>query len=632
MAFGYTGSILHVNLSTKEIKIENPSEEFYRTYMGGGAMGLFYILNELPSHVDPLSPENILTFMCSVTTGATVPGQSRICVNAKSPMNGGIGDSQAGGFFPAELKFAGFDGIVIRGKAEKPVYLWIQDGAVEFKDASHLWGKGTKEVDLRIKEDLNDKKVQIAQVGPAAENGVLFSSIVNMVNRNNGRTGMGAVMASKNLKAVAVRGTKKVAVANPELITALAKQGAQDVSVNPDVDGLAKHGTASVVSFQNDAGTFPTRNYSEGHFEEGSKISGETMTETILKKSDTCFSCSVRCKRVVEAEYEELKVDPAYGGPEYETIGTFGSYCGISNLVTISYANQICNDFGVDTISCGATIAFAMECFEKGIINTKDTGGIDLKFGNDKAMLEVLDQIVNRSTAFGQLLSLGSARVAEKWGEEAKKLLITVKKQEAPAHMPQVKKSLALIYAVNAFGADHQSSEHDWMYEEGAAELYLERLALLGLHNPPPPGNFGIEKVRFASLSHIFYSMLDSLSLCQFVFGPAWTLYGPAETVDLVKACTGWNVDIEELMKLGERRINMLRLFNLREGFSRKDDQLPQKFFTPLKGTGPSSGVAVNREDFNKAIEYHYATMGWSPEGVPTSQKLTDLSLEWCTK
>jgi aldehyde:ferredoxin oxidoreductase len=630
MSFGYTGSILHIDLSTKKIEIENPPEDFYRTYVGGGAMGLYYILKALPANTDPLSPINILTFMCSVTTGAAVPGQSRINVNAKSPMTGGIGDSQAGGFFPAELKFAGFDGIVIKGKSPEPVYLWINDGKVEIRDASHLWGKTTKAVDTLIKDELNDHKAQVAQIGPAAENGVLFSSIVNMVNRNNGRTGMGTVMASKNLKAIAVRGTKKINVANLGLLTSLAKQGAHDVSENPDVDGLAKHGTASVVSYQNDAGTFPTRNYTEGQFEEAAKISGETMTETILKKADTCFACSVRCKRVVEAEKDGYKVDPAFGGPEYETIGTFGSYCGISDLEAICYANQICNDYGVDTITCGATIAFAMECYEKGIISKTETGGIELKFGNTAAMLEVLDQIVKKSTPLGETLSLGSARAANIWGGDAKKLLITVKNEEAPAHMPQAKKSLALIYAVNAFGADHQSSEHDWMYEVGGADIYFERLAMLGLTNPPEAGDFGPEKVKFASLTHTFYSMLDSLTLCQFVFGPAWTLYGPAETINLVNGCTGWDVDINELMKLGERRIDMMRMFNIREGFTRKDDRLPEKFFVPLKGSGPTSGVAVDAEQLEKAIDLHYANMGWSSEGVPSSEKLEELGLSWC--
>lgn len=629
MPLGYTGSILHVNLTEQKLTIENPPEDFYRTYMGGAAIGMYYILKEMKPGIDPFSPENILTFMDSVVTGVPVPGQSRISVTAKSPISGAIGDSQAGGFFPAELKFAGFDGIVIRGKAPKPVYLWLHNGEAELRDASHLWGKSTRVVDAMLKEEVGDAKAQVAQVGPAAEKGVLFSSIVNMVNRNNGRTGMGAVMASKNLKAIVLRGTQKVATANPARLTEIARQGAKDIKDNPDVDGLAQHGTASVVGYQNEMGTFPTRNYNEGQFEGVDRITGETMTATILKRSDTCFSCSVRCKRVVEAEKDGYKVDPVYGGPEYETIGTFGSYCGVDDLEAISYANQICNDYGVDSISCGATIAFAMECFEKGIITTKETGGIDLKFGNKKAMLEVLDQIVNRSTPLGVLLSTGSARAAKVWGKEAEDCLITVKNQESPAHMPQVKKSLALIYAVNAFGADHQSSEHDWMYEAGAAELYLERLKLLGLNDAPPEGDFGPEKVKFATLTHIFYSLLDTLTLCQFVFGPAWTLYGPTETLDLVNAATGWDVTMDELLRVGERRIQMFRVFNVREGFSRKDDKLPEKFFKPLVGVGPSAGVAVDRDLLEKAIDQHYESLKWTKEGIPTAERLKELDLGW---
>ena len=567
MPFGYNGKILHVNLSKGELTTEEPPESFYRTYMGGSAFGLYYILREMPKGVDPTAPENILTLMLSVTTGAAISGQSRMNANAKSPMTGGIGDSQAGGFFPAELKFAGFDGIVFRGRSPKPVYLTILNGVPELHDASHVWGKTVREVDEILKAEVGDPKAQVMQIGPGAENGVLYSSIINMASRNNGRTGMGLVMASKNLKAVVVRGTSQLKVADQAALAALAKAGAKGVSENPDMDGIAKFGTASVVNFQNTIGTLPTRNYSEGQFEDAEDLSGEVMADTILKKRETCFACAVRCKRVVEGEYEGIKIDPYFGGPEYETLGTFGSMCGIKSLEAVALANQICNNYGVDSITCGATIAFAMECFEQGVISTKDTGGLDLKYGNTAAVLEVLDQIVKCSTPLGKILSEGSARAAAKWGGKAKSFLTTVKNEEAPMHMPQAKKSLALIYAVNPFGADHQSSEHDPMYEEGASDLYLDRLAMLGLTHVPPAGDFGPEKVKFAYLSQIFYSMLDTLDLCQFVFGPAWTLFGPQETVDMVKAVTGWNVTLDELMKVGERRLNMLRVFNAREGF-----------------------------------------------------------------
>lgn len=631
MPKGYNGKILHVNLTTGSIDVEEPPESFYRTYMGGSAFGLYYILKEVPTGIDPIAPENVLTMMCSVTTGATISGQSRINVNAKSPMSGGIGDSQAGGFFPAELKFSGYDGIVFRGKSARPVYLYIKDGLVELRDAAHLMGKTTKTVDQELKLEVGDPKAQVAQIGPAAEKGVRFSSIMNMASRSNGRTGMGLVMASKNLKAVVVRGSGKMTPADPQKLSELAKQGPKLMVDNADVDGLGKLGTASVVLVQNLLGSLPTRNYTEGQFECAEDISGEKLAETILKKRETCYACIVRCKRVVEAEKDGYQIDPYFGGPEYETLGTFGSYCGINDLEYITYANQICNEQGVDSITCGATIAFAMECFEKGIIGLAETGGIELRFGNKQAMLQVLNQIVQRSTSLGRILSEGSARAAEIWGSEARKCLITVKNEEAPAHMPQSKKSLGLIYAVNAFGADHQSSEHDWMYEAGTADLYLERLALMGLKEAPPPGDFGPEKVRFATLSQIFYSMLDTLELCQFVFGPAWTLYGPKETVYMVQAVTGWDVTLDELMKLGERRINMLRAFNTREGFNRKDDRLPEKFFVPLKGTGPTADVAVEKEKLEAAIDQYYELMGWTNDGISTPAKMSELGLEWVT-
>lgn len=629
MPYGYNGKILHVDLTKSKLTIEQPPEAFYRKYMGGSAMGMYYILKNMPARVDPLSPENVLTLMLSVTTGAPISGQSRINANAKSPMSGAIGDSQAGGFFPAEMKFAGYDGIVIRGKSSKPVYLSILHGKAELHDASHLMGKLTGEVEKILKTETGEPKAEVLQCGPAAEKGVRFSSLVNMANRNNGRTGMGLVMASKNLKAIVVRGAKKVELADPPRLAALNKLGVKWVPENPDMDGLGKYGTASVVMYQNTIGSLPTRNYNEGRFEYCENLSGEVMFDSILKERDTCYACVVRCKRVVEIEDEKYKVDPVYGGPEYETLGTLGSYCGVSDLKAVAKANEICNAYGVDTISCGATISFAMECFEKGIINLKDTGGLELRFGNADAMLSTLEQIVNNSGPLGSVLSQGSAHAAKVWGPEAEDCLVTVKNEEAPAHMPQSKRGMALIYAVNPFGADHQSSEMDPMYEEGASELYLTRLAQLDLKDVPPAGSFGPEKIRFMTYTQQFYSMLDTLELCQFVWGPAWTLYGPAELIELIKAVTGWDVSIFELMKVGERRINMMRVFNAREGFDRKDDALPRKFYKPLGGSGPTAGVAIKPQEFEEALDLYYKLMKWTPDGIPTRENMIDLGIEW---
>ncbi|HTP02489.1 MAG TPA: aldehyde ferredoxin oxidoreductase family protein [Anaerolineales bacterium] len=628
MPYGYTGKILHLDLTSGKMDVESPDEAFYRRYMGGSAMGVYYLLHEMPKGADPLGPENVLTFFTSVTTGATISGQSRINVNAKSPISGAVGDSQAGGFVPAEFKFAGFDGVVIKGRAPKPVYLTLIDGSAELHDASHLMGRITGEVETILKQELGDDKIQIMQHGPAAEHGVLFSSIVNMSSRHNGRTGMGRVMASKNLKAVVVRGTQKVNVADPKAIVAINRVGPKEIPNNPDMDGLAKYGTASVVLPQNMYGTLPVFNYSQGQFESAEAISGEKMAETILKKRDTCFACVVRCKRVVEVTDGAYKVDPRYGGPEYETVGLMGASCGISDLAAIAHANQICNEHGIDTIALGGTIAFAMECYEKGIITKEQTGGLELKFGNVDAWLETLKQIVTNTGALGVVLSQGSERAAKVWGNGADECLTTVKGAESPAHMPYAKRSLGLIYAVNPFGADHQSSEHDWMIEEGmASDLYMKRLALMGMPDRLPSLSLGTEKVKFAYLTEVFYSLLDTLELCQFVWGPAWTLYGPAETVDFVKAVTGWDVTLDELMQVGMRRLNLMRVFNAREGFDRKQDKLPKKFFKALGGSGPTAGVALTHEEMDYAIDQYYKMAGWTPMGIPTPETLRRLDI-----
>lgn len=628
MSFGYHGKILHVDLTTGGMEVEKPPESFYRKYMGGSAMALYYILREVPAHADPLGPENLLAVFDSVVTGASISGQSRINVNAKSPMSGAIGDSQAGGFFPAEFKFAGFDGVVFRGKSPKWVYLTILNGEAKLHDASHLLGKVTGEVDAILKQETGDPKAQVMQVGPAAEIGVRFSCIVNMANRMNGRTGMGLVMASKRLKAIVVRGKAKPAIADQKALTELNRAGPPSMLTNPDMS-VGTLGTAGVVMFQNTIGTLPTRNYNEGQFEQAEAISGEKLAETILKGRDTCFACIVRCKRVVEITEGKYTADPIYGGTEYETLGTFGSYCGIGNLAAVSHAHQICDMYGVDSITCGATIAFAMECFEKGIITKEETGGIDLRFGNVDAMIDVLKQIVTKSGKLGPVLAEGSARAAELWGKGADECLVTCKNEESPAHMPQVKRSLALIYAVNPFGADHQSSEHDPYYEEGVTQFNLDRLKEMGLGEPQPVRSLTPEKVRFAYLTQCFYSMMDTLTICQFVYGPTWCLYGPNDTARMVKAVTGWEVTVDELLELGHRRIALMRTFNAREGFERKDDKLPKKFYKPLAGVGPSAGVALSHEELETALDEYYNLAGCTKNGIPTRETLKELDIEW---
>jgi aldehyde:ferredoxin oxidoreductase len=629
MLFGFAGKILHVDLTSGNITIEQPSEEFYRTYLGGSAMGTYYLFKNTPAGADPLGPENTLSFMISPTTGVSISGNSRMTATAKSPETGLIGDSQAGGFFPAELKFSGFDGIVLKGKSARPVYLWIHDGEAELKDASHLWGKITGDVEKMIRDELGDPKIEIAQIGPSGEKLVHFAAIMNMSNRANGRTGMGAVMGSKNLKAIAVRGHQKVKTADPAAITRLARMAPKRVEENPDMKGLQDFGTASVLNYQNTSGGLPTRNYTSGTFEQAEDLSGETMSETILKENDTCYACVVRCKRVVETEYKNKHVDPYYGGPEYETLSTLGSYCGIGDMNAVSLANQICDEAGLDTIACGATIAFAMDCFEHGYLTLQDTDGIDLRFGNADAMLAILDKITKRE-GLGDLLANGSAHAAKKIGKGAEDLVVAVKNHELPAHMPQVKRSLALIYAVNPFGADHQSSEHDPGYTPDTASYNLERMAEVGLTNPMSDRVIDREKVKMALTTEKNYCFMDTATLCQFVYGPAWQVYGPKEQAELLHATTGWEWTVDDVQKIGERRLNMLRAFNAREGVGRELDTLPKRLYDePLKG-GASDGVAVTRKEVEEALDIYFEMCGWDvATGKPTRTKLEELGLGW---
>jgi len=343
---------------------------------------------------------------------------------------------------------------------------------------------------------------------------------------------------------------------------------------------------------------------------------------------DTCYACTVRCKRVVEITEGKYKVDPHYGGPEYETTSTFGNYCGINDLPAISKAHELCNKYGMDTISCGATISWAFEAFNEGKLTLKDTDGLDLSWGNADSMVKLTEKIAKRE-GFGDLLAEGSERAARKIGRGTKAYLITFKGQEAPAHMPRVKRSLAVIYATNPFGADHQSSEHDPAIEDDF-ESYTDRMAVLGFSEGQEPRSLSDEKIRFAVASQYMYSAMDSLNLCQFVYGPAWQLYGPEDMVELVRKVTGWeDTNFDELQKVGERRLNMMRAFNAREGIDRKNDVLPEKLFKPLKG-GASDGWKLDRDEVESALDKYFEFCGWDVKtGVPTRLKLDELDLGW---
>jgi aldehyde:ferredoxin oxidoreductase len=627
MLKGYTGKILHVDLTAQAITVETPDEEFYRTYVGGSALGLYYLFKHTPRGADPLGPENTLTFALSSATGVAISGQSRCTTVAKSPITGGAGDAQAGGFWPAELKFAGFDAIVLRGRAAQPVYLWVHDGQAELRPAAHLWGKPTAETEAIIKQELGDAKIEIAEIGPAGEKLVRFAAVMNMANRAHGRTGMGAVMGSKNLKAIAVRGKQRPSVADSQQVKAYGKLGSSQMKVDVGMADFGKYGTAATVMANNSVGGLPTRNWTSGYMATAEQIDGVTLHDTILKERDTCYSCSVRCKRVVEAEYNGRGILPVYGGAEYENLATLGSYCGIDNLHAVSLANQLCNAYGVDAIAAGATIAFAMDCFERGIITEADTG-MPLRFGDADAMLAMLEQMLERR-GFGDVLAEGSARAAQRIGRGAEERVNAVKGAELPAHMPHVKRSLGLIYAVNPFGADHQSSEHDPGYMPQSDERSLQRLAAIGLTNPQKPKVLNEAKIEFALKTQYSYSAADTLDLCQFVYGPSWQLFDVGDMAAVHQAVTGWATSIDDVQEIGRRRLNMLRAFNAREGLDREQDTLPKRLFKePLEG-GKSNGIVLDQAELDAALDQYYAMAGWDNRGVPTRATLESAGVGW---
>ncbi len=637
MAYGYTGNILRVDLTTRELSVDRPSETFYRTYMGGSALNLYYLLKEMDGDVDPLSPDNILAFSVGTLTGARVSGQSRLTITAKSPLTGAIGDSQGGGFFPAKLKFSGFDAVIVKGRAASPLYLFIDEGQAELREAGHLWGKTTEAVEAAIKNELDDQEnLEILQIGPAGEKGVKYANVLSMCCRANGRTGMGAVMGSKNFKAIVVRGFEEPEIADRTLLKEVIRTGAE-LFKKPANSGFGKYGTAGVLGVNNGGGGLPTNNWQSGSFDDYEAIDGPTVYKEVLKGAaegrqesqgrDSCFSCIVRCKRVAEIKEGPFLVDPVFGGPEYETLSTLGSYCGVGNLAAICKANELCNKYGLDTISCGATISWAMEAFEAGQLTTEHTGGLEIRFGDADMVVKLVEMIATRK-GFGDLLAEGSARAAEKLGF-GQEFLITSKKQEAPAHMPQVKRGLALLYAMNPFGADHMGCDHDPSYSKENYPAFEERLSYLGLTDPLHAYSLQPAKVEWVRRTQYLFSFMDSANLCQLCWGASWTLYGPQDMVKLVKAVTGWDMSIDEILEVGERRLVMMRLFNQREGFGAKDDSLPEKFFNqPLQG-GVSDQLTVDKAEFDAAMVEYYRQSGWDEtSGHPSSETVARLRLE----
>lgn len=619
--------ILDIDLSNLTYSLKTLPADIYKKYPGGSALGMYLLLKELKPSIDPLSKENLLIFSVSPLTGLPISGQSRMTVTTKSPLTGTAGDSQVGGFIPAQLKANGYDCIVFRGKAEKPVYVYIDKEDVQFKDAKNIWGKVTGDAETMIEQELGDDKIESSIIGPAGENLIKMANIMHRRSRANGRNGVGAVMGSKNLKALVVKKQAPLKAANMEGMKPLITNVKGRIAANAVMVDTSENGTPGVVDFHLQEGFLPSRNWSRGTLEGGEAICGSTITKTVLKERDTCYACAIRCKGVVSIEG---KVDPSYGGPEYETCATFGSYCDNTNLEDLCYANQLCNMYGMDTISAGATIAFAMDCFENGLLTKEETDGLELKFGNSSVFEALIPKMAMRTPGIGALLADGSACAADLIGKDANQYVMACKRQEIPAHMVQMKPNLAVNYAVNPFGADHQSSEHDpaLMAAKDSQDWIWSNL-LADFEECSSYGVLDRNKAKYAFETQKFYSMMDSLCLCQFAWGPAWQLYGPNELVDFCKYGADWDTSIRELQEVGERRINMMRYFNAREGYSRVDDTLPERMFIPMPD-GPNAGVKITRDDFELALDDYYELAGWDLEtGNPTEETLKRLGLEW---
>jgi aldehyde:ferredoxin oxidoreductase len=626
MPHGYNGKVLHVDLTSLKVKVEEPDELFYRTYLGGGGIASYYLLKHLRPGVDPLGPENVLVFASNVISGVPIAGMTRYTVAAKSPLTGGYGEAEAGGFWGPELKFAGFDALVIVGKAAKPSYLWIHDGKVELSSAERVWGLETGPAQEKIREELKEKRARVALIGPAGENLVRFACVVNELKHVNGRTGMGAVMGSKNLKAVAVRGTNQLEVKDLEKFLELSKGLTELISQHGPNKVLRKLGTPNMVMALNTQGILPTQNFRTGVFEGAEKISGEKMAETILKTEEGCYACAVRCKRAVEVPSGPYATDCRYGGPEYETLGSLGSLLCIDDLAAIAKGNELCNRYTLDTISTGVAIGFAMECYENGILTQEDTEGVEFKFGNVEAMLKGIEWIAFRKNRLGDLLAEGVKSAAAKIGKGSEKFALHVKGQELPMHDPRGKTGQGLSFAVSPTGADHIEAPHDTPF--AAPGPMMGRIALLGLLEPIGARDFGPKKVRNYTYLQFVWSLYNSLGVCNFAAGPVWAL--PLnKLVEVVNAVTGWETSLWELLKVGERTVTMARVFNIREGFGRKDDTLPDRLFEPLE-SGPLQGIGIDRKEFQEALTMFYEAMGWdSKEGVPTKGKLAELNLFW---
>ena len=601
MVGGYVGKILRVDLSSGKVSSEDLNAEWARIFIGGKGLGAKYLYEEAKPGVDPLSPDNVLILMTGPLTGTTAPCAPKYAIYTKSPLTNAFLDSYMGGYLGAELKFAGFDGVIIKDKAEKPVYLWITDGKAELRDAKKLWGLDIHETEKQIREDLKDKDVKVAAIGPAGENLVRIACITVDLYRHAGRGGGGAVMGSKNLKAITVRGHQGVSVPDIEEFIELSKEITKNDVLTEENIWAKTDGTPGFLQMVQEGGILPTRNFQMGVYEHANDIDSDAVKKIFVRRR-ACYGCPLGCGNLTH-----VKEGPFAGtvveGPEFETLAMAGANCYIKSLEAIAHFNLLCDKLGLDTISTGDAVAFAMECYEKGIITKEDTGGLDLSFGNVEAYVEMPKLIAFRK-ALGDILAEGVKRAALKLGKGSERFTAEVKGLEYPGYEPRGSIGMALAYATSDRGACHLRA---W---PAASEVF-------GDVDP-----FTAEgKAQMVIDDQNLYCAKWSLVVCDFY------AIGYENIARLASAATGWKLSVDDMKIIGERIWNLIRLFNVREGLTRKDDTLPYRISNdPLKG-GKADGHVVKPEDFHKMLDEYYKLRGWDSEGRPSKEKLRELDL-----
>ncbi len=608
--FGYNGKLLRVNLTEKRSSVEEIPEKIARDYIGGRGFVARYLWDEIRPGTDPLSPENKIVIATGPLSGVFLPSSGKIEFGTKSPHTGGYADSNMGGHLSSELKLAGYDMVIIEGKSEKPVFLFIDDDRVEIRDASAYWGMGALSSEKKLKEDLGEE-FQIAVIGPAGERGVTFSCISHDFGRQAGRAGVACVMGAKGLKAMAVRGTKTVPVAEPGKLLEKSRSMYRAIYEIPAFHTWTPYGTADITSFINENGAFPTKNFSRGFFEKAGEITGQKLREKIHVKDKGCFGCPIPCGKYSRVTY---KGDTRYvEGPEYETIALVGGNCLIGDIAEIGYINYWMDEYGVDTISGGNVIGFALECIEKGIIPAEAVEGRELKFGDPDSVLYLLEKIV-RKEGIGEILSQGVRKAAEILGKGSERFAIHVKGLEVSGYEPRNAAGMLLAYMTSDIGAHHGRA---WAI---TYDIAVGRYEVKGK----------AEKV--IDLQHI-RPVIDMLTVCRF----PWIELGfPLEEYEEVfKFVTGLDWGWKEFKKVGERVYNLTRAFNIREikGFGRKDDYPPKRFYEePLEGEGPTAGQHVSLEVLDAMLDDYYSLRGWTKDGRPTKEKLEELDLGFVSR